>query len=328
MSEAELRDHAEDILVAVVHDMRLAQTGEEQSHKSQGHGSAHCMRGSRNLHADDRAVDGRRATENIDSRARSASIPGALGSAPGGGFSRRRGSDRIFGAHGPPVGAHRLYSEAVVIETLRGSNPARLVRGLVGARLLEAERRLDDAVAAHCPRRELRTNPRIGQRQVRTELVPPASRRAVPTAIGHMVTSPEYRPVPTGTLAILAQRLGTMSASPSTWYRLVRRDGWRRPRLRVPPAKPKTGLRTTRADEMWHIDTTVIRLRRHTRLSAGRDRQLLSTHSGVARGRDVRTGEISHQSRIRSQMRFMARMLHQALPVPHSSNNAFPGTRI
>jgi len=28
----------------------------------------------------------------------------------------------------------------------------------------------------------------------------------------------------------------------------------------VYPAKPKIGLRTTRADEMWHIDTTVIRL--------------------------------------------------------------------
>jgi putative transposase len=39
----------------------------------------------------------------------------------------------------------------------------------------------------------------------------------------------------------------------------VRKFGWRRPRLRVHPAKPKVGLRTTRADEMWHIDTTVIR---------------------------------------------------------------------
>jgi putative transposase len=31
------------------------------------------------------------------------------------------------------------------------------------------------------------------------------------------------------------------------------------------PAKPKMGLRTTRADEMWHIDTTVIRLLDGTR---------------------------------------------------------------
>jgi putative transposase len=80
-----------------------------------------------------------------------------------------------------------------------------------------------------------------------------------------MVTSPDYRHVPTGTLAVLAQRLGTVWALPSTWYRLVRQHGWRRPRLRVHPAKPKIGLRTTRANEMWHIDTTVIRLLDGTR---------------------------------------------------------------
>src|SRR5262245_43907536 len=83
--------------------------------------------------------------------------------------------------------------------------------------------------------------------------------------IEDMVTSPRYRHVPTGTLAVLAQRLGKVWASPSTWYRLVRQNGWLRPRLRVHPAKPKIGLRTTRADEMWHIDTTVIRLLDGTR---------------------------------------------------------------
>ena len=80
-----------------------------------------------------------------------------------------------------------------------------------------------------------------------------------------MVTSPDYRHVPTGTLAVLAQRLGKVWASPSTWYHLVRTYGWRRPRLRVHPANPKVGLRTTRADEMWHIDTSVIRLLDGTR---------------------------------------------------------------
>jgi putative transposase len=84
-------------------------------------------------------------------------------------------------------------------------------------------------------------------------------------AIEDMVTSPDYRHVPTGTLAVLAQRLGKVWASPSTWYRLVRQNGWRRPRLRVHPAKPKIGLRTTHANEMWHIDTTVIRLLDGTR---------------------------------------------------------------
>src|ERR1700674_4560455 len=72
--------------------------------------------------------------------------------------------------------------------------------------------------------------------------------------------------VQTAPLAVLAQRLGTVWASPSTWYRLVRQHGWRRPRLRVHPAKPKIGLRTTRANEMWHIDTTVIRLLDGTRV--------------------------------------------------------------
>jgi hypothetical protein len=84
-------------------------------------------------------------------------------------------------------------------------------------------------------------------------------------AIGAMVLAPEYRHVPTGTLAVLAQRIGKVSASPSTWRRLVRKYGWRRPRVRVHPAKPKVGLRTTRPDEMWHIDTTVIRLLDGTR---------------------------------------------------------------
>ena len=83
--------------------------------------------------------------------------------------------------------------------------------------------------------------------------------------IEDMVTAPEYRYVPTGTLAVLAQRLGRVWAAPSTWYRLVRTHGWRRPRLRVHPAKPKTGVRTTRADELWHIDTSVIRLLDGTR---------------------------------------------------------------
>ena len=92
-----------------------------------------------------------------------------------------------------------------------------------------------------------------------SRLTPPEVR-----AIQAMVTSPDYRHVPTGTLAVLAQRLGTVWASPSTWYRLVRQHGWRR-RLRVHPAKPKIGLRTTRANEMWHIDTTVIRLLDETR---------------------------------------------------------------
>ena len=80
-----------------------------------------------------------------------------------------------------------------------------------------------------------------------------------------MVTSDEYRHVPTGTLALLAQRLGKVFASGSTWYRLIRVYKWRRPRTRVHPAKPKVGIRAVRPNEIWHVDTTLIRLLDGTR---------------------------------------------------------------
>ena len=41
--------------------------------------------------------------------------------------------------------------------------------------------------------------------------------------IEDMVTAPEYRHVPTGTLAVLAQRLGKVWASPATWSRPVQK---------------------------------------------------------------------------------------------------------
>jgi hypothetical protein len=52
MTETELRDHAEDILTAVVRDIRVPQTSDEQSDKSHGHGAAKTMAASGKLHAD------------------------------------------------------------------------------------------------------------------------------------------------------------------------------------------------------------------------------------------------------------------------------------
>ncbi len=75
-----------------------------------------------------------------------------------------------------------------------------------------------------------------------------------------MVTDDDYRHVPTGTLAILAQRFGKVFASPSTWHRLVRIHGWRRPRKRIHPAKPRLGIRVSVPNETWHVDTSVIRM--------------------------------------------------------------------
>jgi transposase InsO family protein len=78
--------------------------------------------------------------------------------------------------------------------------------------------------------------------------------------IRDMVTSQEYRHVPTTCLARLAQRLCKVFASSATWYRLIELHKWRRCRQRVHPAKPKVGIRATAANEIWHVDTTLIRL--------------------------------------------------------------------
>jgi signal transduction histidine kinase len=58
MSEAELRDHAEEILTAIALDMSTAQTLDEQSKKSQGLGTVRTMAASGELHADDRMQHG------------------------------------------------------------------------------------------------------------------------------------------------------------------------------------------------------------------------------------------------------------------------------
>ena len=60
--------------------------------------------------------------------------------------------------------------------------------------------------------------PRTTPNQVTTDEV---------NTIREMVTSDRYRHVSTGVLARLAERLGQVFASPSTWYRLVRSHSWR-----------------------------------------------------------------------------------------------------
>ena len=58
MTDAELRDHAKEMLTAVVEDMHLRQTAAEQYRKSQGRGSARTLEASGRLHAADRIVHG------------------------------------------------------------------------------------------------------------------------------------------------------------------------------------------------------------------------------------------------------------------------------
>jgi transposase InsO family protein len=83
--------------------------------------------------------------------------------------------------------------------------------------------------------------------------------------VREMVESADHRHMSLRALALHAQRIGKVLASPSTWYRLVRTEGWRRPRIRVYPAKPKIGIRAKAPGELLHQDVTIIRLLDGTR---------------------------------------------------------------
>jgi transposase InsO family protein len=102
-----------------------------------------------------------------------------------------------------------------------------------------------------CPLKDRPSCPRLSPQQLTPAEV---------EAMQDLATSPEYRHVPTGTLAVLAQRLGKVFASASTWYRRIREHHWRRPRQRLHPASPKIGIRASRPNQIWHIDTTLLRL--------------------------------------------------------------------
>ncbi len=101
----------------------------------------------------------------------------------------------------------------------------------------------------------------------------PSCPRAVPTRLSpnevdtmrKMDESDDHRHMSLRSSALHAQRVGKVLASPSTWYRLVRTEGWRRPRIRVYPAKPKIGIRAKAPGELLHLDVTIIRLLDGTR---------------------------------------------------------------
>ncbi len=84
--------------------------------------------------------------------------------------------------------------------------------------------------------------------------------------IESMVTSRDHRFMSVRALALHAQRVGKVFASPTTWYRLIRRRGWRRPRKRPYPAKPKVGVRAKAPGELLHLDVTIIKLLDGTRM--------------------------------------------------------------
>jgi putative transposase len=140
-----------------------------------------------------------------------------------------------------------------VIDRARSTLPLRSVLGVVG---LSPSRYHHWRRENQCGLDDRPSCPRVSPQQLTAAEV---------EAIHDLATSHEYRHVPTGSLALLAQRLGKVFASPSTWYRLIRDHQWRRPRQRVHPAKPKIGIRASHPNEIWYIDTTLIRLLDGTR---------------------------------------------------------------
>jgi transposase InsO family protein len=85
-------------------------------------------------------------------------------------------------------------------------------------------------------------------------------------SIKDMVLSTAYRHMPIRALALHAQRMGEVLVHPVTWYKLIREHGWKRPRTREYPDKPKIGVRATRPNEAWHVDTTIIKLLDRTKV--------------------------------------------------------------
>jgi hypothetical protein len=93
---------------------------------------------------------------------------------------------------------------------------------------------------------------------------PPSCPRLRPTrltsqAAEHMralAESAEHRHMSLRALALHAQRIGRVVASPWTWYRVARKLAWRRPRRRLYPAKPKIGIRASGPGELLHVDIT------------------------------------------------------------------------
>ena len=83
--------------------------------------------------------------------------------------------------------------------------------------------------------------------------------------IKSLVLAPEHRHMPLRTLALYAQRVGKVFASVTTWAKLRRERGWRRPRRRLYPPKPTVGMRATQPNVAWHVDTTIIKLLDGTR---------------------------------------------------------------
>jgi putative transposase len=86
------------------------------------------------------------------------------------------------------------------------------------------------------------------------------------TAMRDMVEDKNLLHLTTCALVRLGRKLGKVFASQSCWFRIIRKQGWKRPRYRIYPEKPKVGIRASKPNEIWHIDTSILRLFDGTRV--------------------------------------------------------------
>ena len=79
-------------------------------------------------------------------------------------------------------------------------------------------------------------------------------------AMEKMVKSKNYFHIPISSLSVMAKREKIVAASPTTWGKLIKKFGWKRPKIREYQAKPKIGIRGEYLHQYWHLDLTVIKL--------------------------------------------------------------------
>ena len=75
------------------------------------------------------------------------------------------------------------------------------------------------------------------------------------------VTSKKFARVSVSSLQLLAQRTGTFFCSIDTWYKYIRHFEWKRPWTAEKRKFRKTGIRAFKANEIWHLDVTVVNIR-------------------------------------------------------------------
>jgi len=72
------------------------------------------------------------------------------------------------------------------------------------------------------------------------------------------VTSRKHAHISVSSLHLLAQRTGELFCSVETWYKYIRLFEWKRPWIKVKKDYKKIGIRSSRPNEIWHIDVTEV----------------------------------------------------------------------